>query len=59
MGGKKHLSIRMDEELHDKIQYVATYDGRSMSGQILHLMRECIRGFEKEHGAITAEDLKK
>ena len=56
---KKHLSIRMEEELHDKIQYVANYDGRSMSGLILHLMRECVRSFEKEHGPITPEDLKK
>ena len=56
---KKHLSIRMDGELHDKIQYVAAYMGRSMSGQILYLMQECVRSFEKEHGPIKAEDLKK
>lgn len=56
---KKHLSIRMDQELHDKIQYVAAYMGRSMSGQILYLMQECVRDFEKEHGPIRAEDLRK
>lgn len=56
---KKHLSIRMDEELHDKIQYVAEYQGRSMSRQILYLMQECVRSFEKEHGPIRPEDLKK
>lgn len=56
---KKHLSIRMDEELHDKIQYIAAYMGRSMSGQILYLMQECVRSFEKEHGPIRTEDLKK
>ncbi len=49
----------MDGELHDKIQYVAAYMGRSMSGQILYLMQECVRSFEKEHGPIKAEDLKK
>lgn len=59
MIAKKHLSIRMDQELHDKIQYIAAYMGRSMSGQILYLMQECVRGFEKEHGPIRAEDLKK
>ena len=53
-----HLSIRMDRETHDKIQYVAAYEGRSMSGQIVHLMQENIRRFEKEHGPITEQDIK-
>ena len=54
---KKHLSIRMDEELHDKIQYIASYNDRSMSRQILNLMRDCVRDFEKEHGVIQPEDM--
>ncbi len=54
-----HLSIRMDRETHDKIQYVAAYEGRSMSGQIVHLMQKNIREFEREHGPITDEDLEK
>ncbi len=53
-----YLSIRMDKETHDKIQYVAAYEGRSMSGQIVHLMQKCIREFEKEHGPIAAQDMK-
>ena len=52
------LSIRMDRKTHDKIQYVAAYEGRSMSGQIVHLMQENIRRFEKEHGPITEQDSK-
>lgn len=58
MKERKHLSIRMDETLHDKFQHVAAYEGRSMSGQILHLIQTCVREFEKEHGPITEEDLK-
>lgn len=58
MNKDSYLSIRMDKETHDKIQYVALYEGRSMSGQIVHLMQKCIREFEKEHGTITAEDIK-
>lgn len=53
-----HLSIRMDEELHDKFQHIAAYEGRSMSGQILYMIQNCIRAFEKEHGPITEDDLK-
>ena len=57
MKDKKHLSIRMDEELHDKFQYVASYEGRSMSGQILYLIQKCVRDHEKENGPITDEDM--
>ncbi|MCI9264316.1 MAG: hypothetical protein HFF06_07045 [Oscillospiraceae bacterium] len=55
---RKHLSIRLDGELHDKFQYVAKYDGRSMSKQILYLVTSCVREFEKEHGPITEQDIK-
>ena len=56
MKGRKHLSIRMDEEMHDKFQYIAAYEGRSMSGQILYLIQSCIRDFEKANGPIPPED---
>ena len=55
---RKHLSIRLDGELHVKFQYVAKYDGRSMSKQILYLVTSCVREFEKEHGPITEQDIK-
>ena len=53
MEKRKHLSIRMDTELHDKLQYIAEYEGRSMSRQVLYLITTCIREFEKEHGPIS------
>ncbi len=56
MEKRKHLSIRMDTELHDKLQYIAEYEGRSMSRQVLYLIITCIREFEKEHGPISLED---
>lgn len=52
MKDKSHLSIRMNSELHDKFQYVASYEGRSMSKQILYLLSKCVRDFEREHGPI-------
>lgn len=55
---RTHLSIRLNGELHDKFQYVAKYEGRSMSKQILYLVAACVREFEKTHGPITPEDLK-
>lgn len=53
------LTIRMDTQLHDKFQYVAQYNGRSMSKQVLQLIMSCVRAFEEEHGPITREDLAK
>lgn len=58
MNDRKHLSIRMDGKIHNKFQYIASYEGRSMSGQILYLIKTCIRAFEKEHGPIVEDDLK-
>lgn len=51
----KHLGIEIDPELHRKIKYVAEYEGRSINGQVLYLVRQCVRQFEAENGAIPAE----
>jgi hypothetical protein len=58
MEKRNHLSIRTDQELHDKFKYVAAYEGRSMSGQVLHLIQECIREHEKKYGPIPTEEAK-
>ena len=58
MGKEKvHLSIRMNTELHDRFQYVAGAEGRTMSGQILYLIQRCVREFEKVNGPIKPEDM--
>ena len=51
----KHLGIEVDPELHFKLRYIAKYEGRSANGQILHLIRQFIRAFEKENGEIAYE----
>ena len=48
----KSLSIRIDDEMLDKLHQVADYEGRSANSQILFLIRKCIEDFEKEHGKI-------
>ena len=52
----KHLGLRIDSETHDKLYYIAEYEGRSGNGQILHLIRRCIEDFEKEHGKIELKE---
>lgn len=56
MKDKTHLSIRMNSELHDKFKYISAYEGRSMSGQVLYLLNQCVRAFETEHGPIALEE---
>jgi len=51
----KHFGIEVDPELHAKLRYVAKYEGRSMNGQILYLVRQCIETFEKTHGRIEPD----
>lgn len=53
----KHLGLRVDEELYNKLKFIAKYEGRSLSGQTIYLATQCIREYEKTHGPIRAEDL--
>lgn len=48
----KSLSIRIDEEMLNKLHVVADYEGRSANSQILILIRDCIAQYEQTHGAI-------
>ncbi len=49
----KSVSIRIEEEMLDKIGYVADYEGRSVNSHILVLVRENIRQFEEANGPIA------
>lgn len=48
----KSVSIRIEEEMLEKIGFVADYEGRSVNSHILVLIRESIKAFEAEHGTI-------
>lgn len=48
----KSVSIRIEQEMLDKIGYIAEYEGRSVNSHILVLIRENIKQFETEHGII-------
>ena len=49
----KHLGIEIDPELHYKLHYISKYEGRSANAQILYLIRQCIKEFEKAEGTIV------
>jgi len=48
----KSVSIRIEEEMLEKLGFVADYEGRSVNSHILVLIRENIKAFEQEHGEI-------
>ena len=49
----KSVSIRIEEEMLDKIGYIADYEGRSVNSQVLVLIRENIKAFEEVNGVIN------
>ena len=51
----KSVSIRIEEEMLQKLGYIADYEGRSVNSHILVLVRESIRDFEQQHGSIQGE----
>ncbi len=48
----KSVSIRIEEELLQKLGYIAEYEGRSVNSQVLVLVRKSIQTFEEENGKI-------
>ena len=51
----KSVSIRIEEEMLNKIAYIADYEGRSVNSQVLVLIRENIKAFEQVNGPIDGE----
>ncbi|MBQ2724427.1 MAG: Arc family DNA-binding protein [Clostridia bacterium] len=51
----KSVSIRIEEEMLEKLGFVSDYEGRSVNSHILVLIRENIRKFEEEHGKIEGK----
>ena len=50
----RSLTIRIDDKLLDKLHVVADYEGRSANSQVLILIRDCVKQFERENGEIEA-----
>ena len=51
----KSVSIRIEEEMLQKLGYIDDYEGRSVNSHILVLVRESIQRFEEQHGSIDGE----
>ncbi len=51
----KSVSIRIEQEMLDKIAYIADYEGRSVNSHVLVLIRENIKAFEEKYGEISGD----
>ena len=49
----KSVSIRIEEEMLEKLGFVADNEGRSVNSHILVLIRENIKKFEEQNGEIN------
>ena len=54
----KHISVRIEEELLEKLHVVSDYEGRSINRHILVLIRKDIEKYEAEHGRIETKTTK-
>ena len=48
----KHLGLRIDSETHKKLKSLAEFDGRSINGEVLYLIRQAIAQHEHKHGTL-------
>ena len=46
----KHIGLRIDSETHAKLKDLAEYEGRSINGEIIYLIRQAIKQKEKDNG---------
>lgn len=51
----KSVSIRIEEEMLNKLSYIADYEGRSVNSQVLILIRQSIKEFEDANGDIEGK----
>ena len=48
----KHLGLRIDSETHKKLKSLSEFDGRSINGEVLYLIRQAIAQHEHKHGTL-------
>ena len=52
MENDKHLGLHIDSETHSKLKSLAEFDGRSINGEVLYLVRQAIARHEEKHGTL-------
>ena len=48
-------TLRAEQELLDKLGYIAEYEGRTKNKELEQMIKKRIRDFEAQHGPIEVE----
>jgi len=48
----KHIGLRIDSETHEKLKSLSEFEGRSINGELLYLIRQAILHHEQENGKL-------
>ena len=49
---KSRYTLRVEQELLDKLGYIAEFEGRTKNRELEQMIKKRIAAFEKEHGKI-------
>jgi len=49
------FNIRTEQDIFDKISYIAKQNERSANKEIVYLIKKAIEQYEKEHGTINIQ----
>ena len=52
----KHLGLRIDMETHIKLKSLAKFEGRSINGELLYLIRQAIITHEHNYGKLEKSE---
>lgn len=55
MEKNKHIGLRIDEETHALLKDLVEYEGRSINGEILFLIRQAVRQYQEKSGGGTGK----
>ena len=50
---KSRFTLRVDQELLDKLGYIAEYEGRTKNKELEQMIKKRIAAFERQHGPIS------
>ena len=51
----KYYSMRIDEEMLEKLRYIAKHEYRSVNKMVMIIIREYVSEFEKRYGRIKID----
>ena len=55
MDDKSRFTLRVEQELLDKLGYIAEYEGRTKNRELEQMIKKRIKDFEAEHGEIKTQ----